>query len=73
MITYQVVEEEGEMEGIGSYRTFGIAVVNEYGKEMFRVSDVSTNVEFAEKLATDCTNGELIPEQLYDVIRDRLD
>ena len=73
MITYHAVEEEGTIDGLETYRTFGIVALNERGKELFHVSDVSTNGDWVKKLAVDCTDGELVPEQLYDVIRDRLD
>ena len=68
MIRYVVIEEHFNTPELGRYRTYGIRAEDEYGKIRAQVSDVSLEPEFVEILARACTEGELSPEQLHDVV-----
>ena len=68
MIRYVAVEEQLYTSELGWYRTYGIRAENECGETVTQISDVSPESGFAEALAKACTEGELSPEQLQDVI-----
>ena len=77
MFVYRCVAERLNAPEIGSYDTFGI-VADEVveGKTMGRalaaVEDVSVDSAFVEQLAQRCTELQLEPGQLRDVVEDAL-
>ncbi len=68
--TYVTVKESFKNEET-EYASYGISVLDG-DKEISRVSDISTDFEEVSKLATLCTEQELAPEHLGDVIEDFL-
>ena len=52
--------------------TYGIAVTDENGIPLRTVSDIFGNISDADKFAKLCTELELSPEHLDDVIQDVL-
>ncbi len=68
MFFYIPIEEELTTPEMGSYQSFGIRVENEAGETVSVVSDISTDQQMVAELAKRCTNGELAPEHLHDVI-----
>lgn len=77
MFVYRCVAERLNHPEMGNYDTFGI-VADEVieGKTMGRalaaVEDVSVDSAFVEQLARKCTELQLEPSQLQDVIEDTL-
>lgn len=77
MFVYRCVAERLNRPEMGNYDTFGI-VADEVieGKTMGRVlaavEDVSVDSAFVEQLARKCTELQLEPSQLQDVIEDAL-
>lgn len=68
---YVPVMETLENDDIGTYVSYGISV-RTVEDEIAFVSDVSTDLEAVQKLADRCTEQELRPEHLCDVIDDFL-
>ena len=68
---YVPIMETLENEELGRYVTYAISVQNADG-EIGRVSDVSTDPEEVRELANICTEQDLDPEQLLDIIEDFL-
>lgn len=70
-IRYVEFEETLWSEEVGFYIGYGIKVV-ENGKEMLKISDVSTDKDAVKALAEKCNKGCLDPIHLFDVIEDYL-
>ena len=68
---YEAVQHTAISEEIGDYVTYGIRV-SEDGRELSFTADVSTDGEAVERLAANCTDGQLAPIHLGDVIEDLL-
>ena len=68
---YVPIMETREHEEIGKYITYAISV-RSVEDEVARVADVSTDFEAVRKLANLCTEQELDPDQLLDVVEDFL-
>ena len=68
---YEAVQHTAISEEIGDYVTYGIRV-SEDGRELSFTADVSTDGEAVERLAANCTDGQLAPIHLEDVIEDLL-
>ena len=68
---YVPVQETLEDDDIGTYVTYGLSV-RAVEEEIAFVSDVSTELEEIQQLARVCTEQQLDPEQLPDVIEDFL-
>ena len=68
---YEAVRHTAISEEIGDYVTYGIRV-SEGGRELSFTADVSTDRETVERLAANCTDGQLDPIHLGDVIEDLL-
>lgn len=68
---YIPVQETLESEELGKYTTFGLSV-RTVETEIAFVSDVSTEFEEIERLADICTEKQLDPEHLQDVLEDFL-
>ena len=68
---YVPVQETLEDDDIGTYVTYGLSV-RAVEEEIAFVSDVSTELEEIQHLAEVCTEKQLDPEQLPDVIEDFL-
>lgn len=68
---YVPVMETAESEELGKFVTYAISV-RTAENEVARVSDVSTDFEEVRRLADLCTEQELDPEQILDVIEDFL-
>ena len=77
MFVYRCVAERLNAPEIGSYDTFGI-VADEVvegetmGRALAAVEDVSIDSAFVEQLAQRCTELQLEPGQLRDVVEDAL-
>ncbi len=69
---YQVFCQTLYDENVGEYQTFGIQGIGENGEIVVSVSDVSTNPRQVIKLAKRCTEGDLAPEHLRDVVLNSL-
>ena len=68
---YVPVQETKKGEDETSYVTYGLSV-RSVEDEIAFVSDVSTDLEEVRRLADLCTEQELAPEHLQDVIEDFL-
>lgn len=68
---YVPVQQTIESEELGTYISYGISA-RTVEEEIFRISDVSTDFEKVRRLADLCTERELAPEHLGDVIEDFL-
>ena len=68
---YVPVQETLEDDDIGTYVTYGLSV-RTVEEEIAFVSDVSTELEEIQHLANVCTEKQLDPEHLPDVIEDFL-
>lgn len=72
---YALVSEQLFSSELGHYRSFGIQAFQqtECGwREAAFVSDVSTDRAAVEQLARRCTEGQLDPIHLLDVVEDAL-
>ncbi len=56
----------------GGYTSFGIKAIDENGLEVLSMSDVSLDPNFVSKLCFLCTELDLSPIHLMDVIEDHL-
>ena len=75
MFRYILVQEELVAPQIGPYRSFGIAAQRNDPtgwQQIAFVSDVSVDRAFVERLAAQCSAGQLDPIQLLDVVEDVL-
>ena len=68
---YVPVQETLHSDELGSYVSYAISV-RTAEEEIAFVSDVSTDFEEIERLADLCTEKQLDPEQLPDVLEDFL-
>ena len=68
---YVPVQETLEDDDIGTYVTYGLSV-RTVEEEIAFVSDVSTELDEITHLADVCTEKQLAPEHLADVIEDFL-
>ena len=74
MTNYKVIEGELKINE-EVYTTYGIIALENDGEDLIivaEVPDVSTNKEFVEKLARECSESRLSPVHLKDVVEDRL-
>ncbi len=72
---YALISEQLFSSELGHYRSFGIRAFQktECGwREVAFVSDVSTDRAAVEQLARRCTEGQLDPIHLLDVVEDAL-
>ena len=72
---YALISEQLFSSELGHYRSFGIRAFQktECGwREVAFVSDVSTDRAAVEQLARRCTEGQLDPIHLLDVVEDNL-
>nr|WP_325229853.1 DUF6514 family protein [uncultured Oscillibacter sp.] len=75
MYQYLPIENEAFSPYIGRYRTFGLRVLQvEEGeeREVMILPDVSTDFAFTLRLAGLCTQKQLSPLHLLDVLEDLL-
>ena len=72
MLRYLLVQEELQKEELGRYLSYGIRAVDDSGKQIAFVSDVSADPTVAAQIAGLCTVGQLDPEQLRDVIQNMI-
>jgi len=72
MYLYTVTQDELYLPETGKYRTYGIRVEGAGGEEFLKVSDISTDRKMVEDLAKRCTDGQLAPAQLFEIIEDLL-
>ncbi len=68
---YSVVKETISSDILGEYTAYGIRVTHN-GSELELISDISTDLQKAEQLARYCTDGQLHPIHIPDVIEDFL-
>jgi len=72
-IRYTAVGERRYFPGLGAYRTYGILAVRADRKQRAAyVPDISTDRAFVSGLAERCTDGQLSPIHLRDVVMDAL-
>lgn len=69
MLSYIPKLEKIHNPEIGSYSSFGIAVYQDKKLILF-VSDISTEEALVTNLAMHCSQQQLSPTHLYDVIED---
>ena len=72
---YALVSEQLFSTELGHYRSFGIRAFQKTEcswREIAFVSDVSTDQAAVEQLARRCTEGQLDPIHLLDVVEDAL-
>lgn len=72
MYFYCPVEQRLYSPEIGNYVTYGIRVSSEGGESLL-IDDVSCDRIFAEALAARCTQLQVSPAQLFDVVLDVLE
>lgn len=75
MLVYLSVEHEGSAPHIGTYRTFGLQVLQcgaEGVQELMTLPDVSTDFAFISGLASLFTELQLSPLHLPDILQDLL-
>lgn len=72
MFRYISYKEVLYSDEFGYYVTFGIRVIDSERGEICSVSDVSLDKEFVNRLCFDCTDGQLDPIHLMDVIEDNI-
>lgn len=68
---YITVEEKLENPDIGTYTSYGIKAIKENVEVEF-VSDVSVDKIFVDELARCCTDLQLDPIHLFDVVEDAI-
>ena len=72
---YASVREKRRTSEIGTYVTYGLRAYERVGKkwqEVAYVSDVCTDGATVRRLARSCTQGNLNPCHLFDVVEDFL-
>lgn len=75
MFYYRRVTERLCAPEIGSYTSFGILALRCSGgrwQKLFLISDVSPNDHLVDELARLCTEYQLHPIHLYDVVEDTI-
>ncbi len=72
MLRYLPVQEELQKEELGTYRSYGICVMDDNDKRVAYVPDVSPDPKVVAQIAGLCTVGQLDPEQLKDVIQNTI-
>lgn len=72
MFNYYLFGEKVVNPYVGEYETFGIAVLDENGNELLKVSDVSAKEDDARMVVDLCNKEQLEPIHLQDVIEDVL-
>ena len=70
--TFFPIKEELNSEEHGSYTSYGISARDDNDNEIAYVSDVSTEYEQVNRLSELCTQEQLDPSQLQDVVEDFL-
>lgn len=73
MLKYRVFEEKLISDEIEVYVSYGLKcynVSNENEECVASISDISTDRSFVERLAEKCTEGQLFPIHLLDVVED---
>ena len=68
MIRYISVGEDLHSEELGEYHSYGICAVDDNNEEMAFISDVATDEKTVTHIAKLCTDGQLDPQQLKDVV-----
>lgn len=69
--SYSVVKERIFSDTLGEYTAYGIRVTHN-GTDVDLISDISTDPKKADQLAKLCTDGQLDPIHIPDVIEDFL-
>ena len=72
MYLYTVIQDQMYLPDTGKYLTYGIHVEGSKGEELLTVSDISTDRKAVEDLAKRCTERQLHPVQMADIIEDLL-
>lgn len=74
MYIYKVFEEEVESQDNGKYNSFGVAVYKSVSEnnleEVLRVSDISPDKKTVQTLSNMCTEHQVEPVHIYDIIED---
>ena len=69
---YVPIQQTMESEDVGTYSTFGIQVLRVEETVIDLISDVSTDLKEVQRLADLCTERQLSPEHIRDVVDDFL-
>ena len=72
MFLFLPVEQRLFSDDLGSYISFGIAVLDGNDRTVFSVSDISTDKLLVADLCDHCNRFKLDPIHLFDVISDIL-
>ena len=75
MYLYTCIEESFFLKEAGYYKSFGIqvsVVINHTEVKKWCISDISLDRDFVLTLAQQCTDGQLHPCHLVDVVNDAL-
>ncbi len=75
MYYYCCIREEQIQPEIGCYTTFGIAALQRAKgrwQKLFSISDVSLDPHLVQRLANLCTQHQLSPCHLLDVVEDTI-
>lgn len=70
---YVPIQQTLEHEDIGSYSTFGIQVLLVEETVLDLVSDVSTELDEVQRICELCTERQITPKHILDVVRNHLD
>lgn len=72
MYQYRLTENRLYTEELGQYVSFGIDVANSSGQIILSVPDVSPDRQLVTDLCACCTQLQLDPIHLFDVLEDTL-
>ncbi len=75
MLKYESFKEKLNKPHIGEYTAFGVVVfqaVEMENKEIYKMSDVTTDAEVMENLVQLCNKEQLDPIHFIDVVEDML-
>ena len=70
---YKKLESTIDLEDSGKIRCYSIVCEDEKGIIKERVNNVSSDVEFIDKLVNLLNNYEVYPEHMLDIIEDSLE
>ena len=71
LFRYIPQQEELKSDELGTYTTYGVKVF-ENESEVKYISDVSLDKHFVSELCRKCTEGQLEPIHLMDIIEDNI-
>ena len=72
MPRYKIIRELIEDEELGSFESYGILAVDSADKEIFRISDISTDAASLSDLIEQCNRGGVSLLHIHDIVEDFL-